>query len=509
MQRVSSMDSRLDDARVQPPESETRSIPDGDHAANVVMLDSDASRASPGLGAIRGYRRMGVGLVLCDTLALALTLALSYGLVFGSAVYTGRTIAFFALAATTWILVFQAFSLYAPHRLSSQEQLRRTLSAVSVGTVLLTIMAYRPTGALTRGWVVLTWGLAILLELGLRYAWERVGARLRAGGALTFRTLVVGAGNEASRLATTLSAAGSGFDPIGIAKPGRAPAPDTDLPLVGSTHDLESTIEAHAVDCLFLSVSSLTVDEALRAIQVGRRRGLEVRLATNLPEVLSTRLAVQPVGSTMAVSLRPARLEGTKAIVKRTLDLVVATLALLITAPVWLAIGAAIKVSSPGSVLFIQQRVTKGGRMFNMYKFRTMVENADDLLEQESLDKTVPFFKGAGPDDIRLTPVGRFLRRTSLDELPQLLNVIRGDMSLVGPRPLPAEQVAANLELLQPRHEVAAGVTGWWQINGRSEIEAEDAVRHDLFYIENWSFGLDLYILWRTLGVLVSGKGAY
>jgi lipopolysaccharide/colanic/teichoic acid biosynthesis glycosyltransferase len=146
--------------------------------------------------------------------------------------------------------------------------------------------------------------------------------------------------------------------------------------------------------------------------------------------------------------------------------------------------------------------VTKDGRVFRMHKFRTMRTDVN-----VSVDTTTPFFKLQS--DPRLTRVGKFLRRFSLDELPQLWNVIAGEMSLVGPRPLPADQVAANLDLLRPRHTVPAGVTGWWQINGRSRLTPEEALQLDLFYIENWSPTLDLYVLLKTFNAVIGRQGAY
>jgi lipopolysaccharide/colanic/teichoic acid biosynthesis glycosyltransferase len=137
-----------------------------------------------------------------------------------------------------------------------------------------------------------------------------------------------------------------------------------------------------------------------------------------------------------------------------------------------------------------------------MHKFRTMKADADS-----PVDTSTPFFKLQS--DPRLTPVGKVLRRLSLDELPQLLNILKGEMSLVGPRPLPADQVAANLEMLSARHEVPAGVTGWWQINGRSRVTPEEAIHLDQFYIENWSLSLDLYIVLKTFGAVIGQKGAH
>jgi lipopolysaccharide/colanic/teichoic acid biosynthesis glycosyltransferase len=218
--------------------------------------------------------------------------------------------------------------------------------------------------------------------------------------------------------------------------------------------------------------------------------------------MLTSRLCFQTVGSTIAISLRPVRLNGRQIMLKRAFDLLAASAGLILTAPLLAAIALAVRLSSPGPVFFRQQRVTKDGKVFQMHKFRTMRTGAD-----RAVDTSAPFFKMT--DDPRLTPVGRFIRRTSLDELPQLWDVLVGHMSVVGPRPLPADQVAANIELLGERHEVPAGVTGWWQVNGRSSLSPEAAVGLDRFYIENWSLGLDLYILLKTFGAVARGKGAF
>jgi len=209
----------------------------------------------------------------------------------------------------------------------------------------------------------------------------------------------------------------------------------------------------------------------------------------------------------VALTLKPTRLSTGQRVVKRGMDLVLAGVGLILVSPVMLVVALAIKGTSRGPVLFRQERVTEGGRSFWMYKFRTMTDVSAQEGSAPDLDTSAPYFKLKS--DPRLTPVGRRLRRWSLDEVPQLLNVLRGEMSLVGPRPLPSEQVSANLELLGPRHEVRSGITGWWQIQGRSRVGPEEAIRLDQFYIENWSPALDLYILLRTVGALIKRDGAY
>jgi lipopolysaccharide/colanic/teichoic acid biosynthesis glycosyltransferase len=200
------------------------------------------------------------------------------------------------------------------------------------------------------------------------------------------------------------------------------------------------------------------------------------------------------------------RLSATGAVSKRCLDLVIGSVALLLALPFMAVIASAIRLTSRGPAFFLQKRVTKDGEVFTMYKFRTMVGDLEPALDGGLIDLTQPYFKLQ--IDPRITGVGRFLRSLSLDELPQLWNVVRGQMSLVGPRPLPVEQVLANEQLLSPRHEVKGGLTGLWQISGRSDLDSEEALRIDRFYIENWSLSLDLYILIKTIGVVFARRGA-
>jgi exopolysaccharide biosynthesis polyprenyl glycosylphosphotransferase len=231
-----------------------------------------------------------------------------------------------------------------------------------------------------------------------------------------------------------------------------------------------------------------------------------MRVSANAPDVLTSRVNIQQIGELMMLSVRPVRLTGPQAALKRSFDIILASLALVVFLPLMGMIALAIKLTSRGPALFRQERVTKGGRPFTMYKFRTMAVDPQEAGGAVG-DETQPYFKLA--HDPRITRLGRALRPFSLDELPQFWNVLRGDMSLVGPRPLPFEQVAANLDLLQPRHEVRAGMTGWWQVSGRSAIDPEAALRMDLFYIENWCLSLDVYVLLKTVGAVLARRGAY
>jgi exopolysaccharide biosynthesis polyprenyl glycosylphosphotransferase len=471
---------------------------------NRVLLEIPAAVRSVGANA-RRYRSIGLGLAASDVAAICLALTLAYWMRYGFRPLPMRELLLVAAAPVVWVLVFQAFSLYSLLHLPPAEEFRRTVGATGVGLVLLVMVSFWSKASFSRIWVALTWGAALLLELLSRRAWRIYLHRRRLDGRLTLRTLIIGSNGEAVQLATALGTSGLGFRPLGYVQlAGLTPAEDT-LPVLGGVAQLRELISEQAVDCLFVA-STLVPPEIVELVtRAARQQGVHVLVSANMSQVLSSRLSPQQIGSVVALALRPVRLTGTQAVAKRAFDVVAASILLLITLPVSLAAAIAIRLTSPGPVFFHQERVTRGGRTFHMHKFRTMTSGQPSDASQ--LDTGVPFFKL--DEDPRITRIGHLLRKWSLDELPQLWNVIRGEMSLVGPRPLPTVQVASNLELLGPRHEVPAGMTGWWQINGRSDVVPEEAVRLDTFYIENWSLTFDLYILLKTFGTVINRKGAY
>jgi exopolysaccharide biosynthesis polyprenyl glycosylphosphotransferase len=260
---------------------------------------------------------------------------------------------------------------------------------------------------------------------------------------------------------------------------------------------------------VFVAASALTTAQMQAVMKQMRLQDVEVRVSANLPETLSTRIAPQPVGGITTLSVRPVRLSGSQATAKRTLDLVGSALALIVLSPLFAAIALAIKLTSPGPVLFRQTRVGRHGERFTLLKFRTMVDGADEQRRQllDLNEASGPLFKIRS--DPRVTRFGRWLRKWSLDELPQLANVLRGDMSLVGPRPSLPEEAAKYFDEQVDRLEVRPGMTGLWQVSGRSDASFDEYVRMDLFYIENWSVSYDLFILGRTIPAVLAGRGSY
>jgi exopolysaccharide biosynthesis polyprenyl glycosylphosphotransferase len=453
------------------------------------------------------YRRVSLAMALSDIASVVAGMGLAHGLPFGPS-SSGPDLLF--LLATCFPLVgvvFSAFHLYGGHLLSSAEEFRRLILAVSVVVVGLVATPWWPGTTLSRLSIGVTWLSSVAFVLASRGMWHRYVRRERSRGRMTFRTIIVGTNGEAAMLGGLRLTWGSGLLPIGFiaTRSSNGDRPNDELPVLGELGQLPQLIVDEAADCLFVASSAVDIDDMEFISKVARRSGTELRVSANLPEVLSSRLTVQAADGVTVLSVRPVRLSGYQALAKRAFDIIFSGLALLILLPLYLLIAAAIKLTTPGPVLFRQQRVTKGGHIFTMYKFRTMRDNVVVTLPE--VDQSTAFFKLR--KDPRVTDVGRLLRRFSLDELPQLLNVLRGEMSLVGPRPLPAEQVAAHLELLGPRHEVLAGLTGWWQIRGRSDLDPEESARLDQFYIENWSLGLDVSIILRTFGAVLSRRGAY
>ena len=472
--------------------------------------NGSVDRAIPtqGFGHAAHRRRiLTAALVGCDVFCIVSALLISSFIRFNGPPPLFSYVLVLLVGPAVLVAMFYAFSLYHPEDLSTAEEFKRVISAVSVAMILLSTASFWTKSELSRTWVASTWILALALTIPARTLLKSYRARLRADGRLALRTLVVGANGEAQEIDEALRTPGSGYVPVGHIAGRDATIHLDDERMVGTVDRIEEAIRETGAECIFIAPSSVDSDSVLRILQAARRERVDVRVSSGLPEILSTRVTVHAVSDVMALAVKTPRLTGMQVAVKRIVDLGVASLALIVTSPFWVFTALAIKLDSRGPILFRQERVTKGGRTFMMIKFRTMSIDADKMLERAQSDSTVPFFKIES--DPRLTRVGRFIRQLSLDELPQLVNVLKGDMSLIGPRPLPAEQVAANLELLGPRHEVPAGVTGWWQVQGRSNVGPEEAVRMDAFYIENWSLSLDMFILLKTAKVLLTRRGAY
>jgi len=463
-------------------------------------------------GASRRFARLRYPVAATDVLSFELALILAW-LVRRGFQLRNLPVAsprLFVLAMVLQVFVFASFRLYHLTQLSAAEEFRRILIAVTVTVGLLVIAAFWSRTHQSRELILLTWMLGILFVMASRRLWHVHVGRAREKGTLAFRTLAVGTNAEAEHLRDIMRRPALGYRLVGFVSTDQQGATRVDgLPVYGTIDQLQEAIERAQADCVFVMSSAVDVRQMERVSRAVRLAGVEVRISANISNILSSRLSLNDVGGVMVLSLRPVKLSGAQAALKRTLDVLISTTALIISVPLWLLIAAAIKIGSPGPVLYRQGRVGLRSHPFVMLKFRTMIKDADARLDslRSMNEATGPLFKLR--TDPRITRVGQWLRKWSLDELPQLLNVLKGDMSLVGPRPALPNEVAQYEDWHRDRLAVRPGITGLWQVKGRSELPFDDYVRMDLFYIENWSVAYDLFILAKTFPAVLSGKGAY
>jgi exopolysaccharide biosynthesis polyprenyl glycosylphosphotransferase len=287
------------------------------------------------------------------------------------------------------------------------------------------------------------------------------------------------------------------------------PRPDNGLRSLGQIEDLPDVLVAHRVQEVIIADPDFPEERAVELVDQCHQRGVSVRIAPSTMEILVHRAEFVPGTSVPLFELRPPVFDGFDYLLKRSFDFVGALALILLLSPLLLIVAIAVFISSRGPVLYRSIRPGVGGEPFACFKFRTMRSGADQMqADIESLNEASgALFKIR--QDPRMTPVGRFLRRYSLDELPQLFNVLRGQMSLVGPRPLPQRDFDRLEDWHKKRYLVLPGITGLWQVSGRSDLDFDDLVRLDFLYLERWSVSLDLSILLKTIPAVLRRRGAY
>ncbi|MFG3200919.1 sugar transferase [Streptomyces sp. NPDC048192] len=357
---------------------------------------------------------------------------------------------------------------------------------------------------------------AVALALPVRYTLRRRMHRRWARGRDRSAALLVGPAHGVAELVAVLRRA-SGTDDIQVAgvclsDPRNAPEiRRLGLPLVGGVDDMNDVIHALGISTVVaLPAPEFDADVLRRMSWTAAAQGVDFLLAPVLTDVSASRLAVRPVNGVPLVRIQAPKLSPLSRMPKELLDRTLAAVLLLLLAPPMLLIALIVRLDSTGPALFRQQRVGRYGDHFTMLKFRTMRPDSEALkAELAHLNQNSDGLLFKVRQDPRITRVGSFLRRSSLDELPQLLNVVKGHMSLVGPRPPLPEEVEAYPPDIRRRLLVKPGLTGLWQVSGRSDLPWDEAVRLDLGYVDNWSMGLDLSILLRTGSAVVRGTGAY
>jgi len=473
-----------------------------------VDIDASPQVSTSTPSARAAYHRLYRWVALSDAITIELALLCAYWIRFGLGVPT-RDFSLLLIGAPVVVwAVFGGAHLYEAYRFSPAEEFRRIILAISATIAGVMLLSFWLKADLSRAWVGASWALALLFGLTARRLWHARFGHLRERGVLAFRTVIVGSNDEAQRLLGVMQRPAFGFHPIGVVATDERPR-DLGLPLFGSIGELREILTGSGAECVFVAASAVGPEDMKAIAKAVRLAGVEVRITATLPEVLASRLTVQPMGGLTTLSLQPVRLSGGQVVAKFTFDIVMSGLLLLLLSPLLLGVAIAVKLTSPGPVLYRQRRIGLRGKPFTMLKFRTMRAGADRDVDALRATHGVDNLMFKLRDDPRITRVGRWMRRFSLDELPQLLNVIKGDMSLVGPRPPLPEEVARYEDWHFDRLEVPPGITGLWQISGRADLTFDECVQLDIFYVENWSLSYELFILGKTIPVLLSQRGAY
>jgi exopolysaccharide biosynthesis polyprenyl glycosylphosphotransferase len=387
------------------------------------------------------------------------------------------------------------------------------INAATTAIMLLVVLVFFYRRLFYSRLIFIYAGLVIVLLLSIaRVVRWIVLARLRQAGQGVDRVLIIGAGEVGRTVMRNLIAQPDlGYRVVGFIDddPVKIAADIGPIRALGSLDNLPQTIKEHGIAQVIITLPWQYHRKTVRLVAEAEQAGVRARVVPDLFQLSLGGADVEAINGIPLISIKETALTGFNLTVKRTVDLALSVLTLVVLAPVWLIIAAAIKLDSPGPVFFRQQRVGRNGKLFTVFKFRSMYEDAEARMAELRAHNEAdgPLFKMR--DDPRRTRVGRFIRTTSLDELPQLINVVRGEMSVVGPRPGLPSEVEQYQEWHRKRLEVQPGLTGMWQVSGRSNLTFDEMVMLDIYYAENWSLGLDFRIMVRTVPQVIFGDGAY
>jgi exopolysaccharide biosynthesis polyprenyl glycosylphosphotransferase len=446
-----------------------------------------------------------IGVTVSIWTAIAIKLALRGGFTLDDS--WNNTRASLAFAYLLVVLMFARVDLYADR--PRRPGMPRIFAALFQATVIALVFALA-TGNHFHSYYIFYGGLffGTVYITALRELYTRVTGWLLEQAGYRRRAVLVGSGKHIEQVAHALGGRSrTQVDLVGYIS--LTPRPQNGLRSLGRLEELTEVLGAERIDEVIIADPDFPQERAVDLVDRCHQRGVTVHVAPSTMEILIDRAVFMPGESVPLFTLRPPVFEGIQYAAKRSFDLTLSTIGLVLVSPVLLAIAMAVKLSSPGPVIYRSMRPGMGGKPFRCFKFRTMREHADQIqADLEPLNElSGALFKIR--EDPRLTSVGRFLRRFSLDELPQLVNVIRGEMSLVGPRPLPMRDFERLEDWHKKRYLVLPGITGLWQVSGRAELDFDDLVRLDFLYLERWSILLDLSILLKTIPAVLTRRGAY
>ena len=462
-----------------------------------------------------------VPLCLLDGVCIILSMEVAYLLRFRMMAYSAPFSATFYdqlawIAVPMWLIIFALYRLYHPdHLFGGVQEYVSVVNACTVGLVCLILYSFLDRNVdqdISRGWLVMVWLLSVASVSVTRFGYRRLIYYLRRRGLFVRRALVVGANEEGRAVVAQLRASpDAGVNVVGFVEPAMLRGEQVEgVPVLSGFNRLESLIRSLEVEDLIVIPTALRRDELLEIYREwGTDNRVRVCLSSGLYELFTTGAQVREVGFIPMMSLNRTRITGVDALMKATMDFLVSLVSLLLLAPVFAIIALLIRRDSPGPVIYRRRVVGLAGRNFDAYKFRTMVVDAESYLQEHPEMHREWLQSGKIQDDPRITRVGRFLRRYSLDELPQLFNVLKGQMSLVGPRMITPAELAHFGRWRHNLLTVKPGMTGLWQVSGRSDLSYEERVRLDMRYIRNYTVWTDLKLIFNTVWAVLKGRGAY
>lgn len=416
----------------------------------------------------------------------------------------------YLMVAVIWGATFLVLSVYdAKRTLRAIDEIQTAFVATSMATLIFAGALYLSFRQVSRLLFIYFFALDLVFLLALRVFLRLAFKLLNGRSRQSRRVLIVGAGDVGQKVAGMIREyAWTGLELVGYLDDDPAKF-DNGLPVLGTLSEAQHVVQAYNVDEVIIALPLRAHAQLATLVQSLQETTANIRVVPDFFAMALFQAKVEDFGGMPLIGLRVPALSAFDRLIKRAFDLIVGSILLLFSLP-WMAlIAIVIQLDSPGPAIFKQERVGENGRLFLMYKFRTMVDGAERMQEQVNEVDGEGHIIHKKPDDPRVTRVGRFLRRTSLDELPQLFNVLKGEMSLVGPRP----ELPWLVERYEPwqrmRFTVPQGITGWWQVNGRSNKLMHEHTEEDIFYIKNYSLLLDIRILWKTIGAVLKREGAY
>ncbi len=466
--------------------------------------------------------------LLVDVLAVFAAATLAYWLRFENAFFVrvfppessvayGSLVSALMLTSPALFLALKVCGMYDPRtRVRILDRIPRIVGATNAYLVFLLVMSFvLDSSVSTRGYLIFFWALTILFLFCGRVILQASLSLAGIPDVIMRNTLIVGAGKVGKQVARKLVRHEAfGLRPVGFVDDDplfeRFEEPELKgLRVLGGMMDMQDIMREFEVEKVIIAFSGTSSEHLLDLASKCNKAGVECSIVPRLFEVITDEIAVNEIGGIPLIKLREKKLRGYRKALKAVEDYALATAALLAAWPLLLITAIAIKLDSPGPVFFRQERVGKDGRVFKCLKFRSMVENAEELREQlAALNQAEgPLFKIT--QDPRVTRVGKWIRKFSIDELPQIFNVLAGHMSLVGPRPPIPKEVEQYKHWQTQRLNVKPGITGLWQVSGRSDLPFDEMVKLDLYYIETWSLWHDFKIILRTFSAILTSNGAY